>query len=84
MGFVLASVSDRFSLRHEHTKCWCVCVCVWGKRAPFYLLNTSRVHDGFEIISYIVKQLVEVNALPNYEIHYVLDRRVSGFCTIHE
>lgn len=29
-----------------------------------YLLNTFEVHDGFEIISYIVKQLVEVNALP--------------------
>lgn len=27
------------------------------------LLNTFDVHDGFEIISYIVKQLVEVNAL---------------------
>lgn len=39
-----------------------------------YLLNTFNVHDGFEIISYIVKQLVEVNTLPHTEIYTIRAR----------
>lgn len=60
-----------YSLRHDTTQ-RANAVPLWTN--TIYLLNTfevrtQNVHDGFKIISNIVKQLVKVNALFQSEIY---------------